>query len=76
MWTSRYTKLAQLKNDKMHASSGEIRDADSLSEDMVFVMIFLLIIVIFVLYGSSFVSTCLSNFICSSQQNCIFIQTF
>lgn len=54
MWTSRYTKLAQLKNDKMHASSGEIRDADSLSEDMVFVMIFLLIIVIFVLYGSSF----------------------
>lgn len=38
--TSRYTKLAQLKNDKRHASSGEIRDADSLSEDMVFVMIF------------------------------------
>lgn len=31
----RYTKLAELKNDKMHLSNGESRDGDSLPEDMV-----------------------------------------
>lgn len=34
MLSRKYTKLAELKNDKMHISNGESRDSESLPEDM------------------------------------------